>query len=444
MASVIGPVQRRVVVLGLLVLGCGAPSLSEPRAPRTAEPPRVDAKPPAVAAQSAASHPDVSAPSIEIVPGASVHTLPVHEREKPLRCGSDEPIEEGFHFELSEPSRVRLTLESVGVQWARLEVVPESPRGERRCSTDWISGERGPRLEWTANLEPGRHRVFVTLGRSPRWHDTARHSEIKVTLERAAPARTLYDRPLTESDIRRERGEPSGDSFEADARVRLSCTEPGAPTELFELTVYERSALTIWVPPEIDPGHNVFAVLRLTDQGHEELACGPELHAVLPKGSYVLVAAGASRDRMGEFFIPVALHSLEAEERSARAATRLPLDTAVHGSTRGRTDVFDYCDVRRVGHAAPDRVYRVRVPRAGSLSIRVQPKGDYDGWVAIRDANLAPLDPERSDCETFPGGPLVVPVTPGEYLVIVDGIGLSEEEGRGSFAGDFTIRATLE
>ncbi len=366
-----------------------------------------------------------------------------------VRCSSDAVLEVGDqYFDVPRVGRAKLTLSAHG-EVSDMRVQVEDPSGELRCNSDWTNTSDGITLSWTGLVGPGRHRVWVaTTAREGDEAAPPADSQVEVTLELRPPPRQDYETPLGTDEIRPARDASGqmrvGDTSKADARVRLSCTDEGAPTEAFALTVDERSTFRLWIPPEIDSGANVFAVLRPKGEGYEELDCGHMLSATLARGRYLLVVAGAPGGRFGEFFLPVELHSLEAEHRAARAARRLPLGRTVKGSTSGRSDVFNHCDIRRVGHNAPDRAYKVSVPRAGRLTVEVEPAGDYSGWVSIRSSTLEPINDDGDDCAPFPYSALSVPVSPGEYVIVVDGIGLSLEEAGPSFEGSFSIRARLD
>jgi hypothetical protein len=336
-----------------------------------------------------------------------------------------------FEFDVSQESRVRV---SVGTGAARsssrVEVLRDG--SESMGCSDAASVTSA----WIGMLAPGHYSARLTVA-AP----TARRLAVSVRLEVVPPPKRLYDVPLSPSRVRAMKG--VGDTFRSDALVKLSCTEEGAPTELFDLPVSEKSSFVFWIPPEVDDENHVFAILRAKPSGYEELGCGHQLSTILDRGRYLFVAAGASRKQVGSFRLAPTLRSLAQEDRAMRNAPTLVLGTVRSGSTRGGANVYNFCDIRRVGHAAPDRVYRVLVPRSGKLSIVVEAKREYSGWLAIRDAKLDALEEERSDCTPFPGV-LHVPVAAGTYYVIVDGIGLNAQEAGKSFAGDFTIRAQLE
>jgi hypothetical protein len=336
-----------------------------------------------------------------------------------------------FEFDVSRESRVRV---SVGTGAARSSSRVEIFRDG--SETIGCSDAASVTSAWIGMLAPGHYSARLAVA-AP----TARRAAVSVRLEVVPPPKRLYDVPLSPSRVHPMKG--VGDTFRSDALVKLSCTEEGAPTELFALPVSEKSSFVFWIPPEIDDESHVFAILRAKPDGYDELGCGHQLSTILERGRYLFVAAGASGKQVGSFRLAPTLRSLAAEDRAMRNAPTLALGSVRSGSTRGGVNAYEFCDIRRVGHAAPDRIFRVVVPRSGELSIAVEGKREYSGWLTIRDAKLDALEEERSDCTRFPGV-LHVPVATGTYYVIVDGIGVNAQEGGESFAGDFTIRAELD
>ncbi|MBM4319531.1 MAG: hypothetical protein FJ125_06135, partial [Deltaproteobacteria bacterium] len=168
---------------------------------------------------------------------------------------------------------------------------------------------------------------------------------------------------------------------------------------------------------------------------------GLHLAARLEPGSYLLLVAGEPGELGVEYDLQLQLQpAVEVLEERCAAAPLLPLGVQVQGSTAGEpADFLPGC--LAADPAAPERIYRVELPQAGSLRVKV------------RDASSPLLLSLRSSCTEVGSelgcarspAPLFIPqLDGGSHLLFVEGIShefaefnlLAETGVAGPVAGD--------
>ncbi|MBI5487846.1 MAG: hypothetical protein HY905_10980 [Deltaproteobacteria bacterium] len=344
-------------------------------------------------------------------------------------AGGSRAPDVGYRLELTERSRVRLSLASQydGALAIRRECAVAS--SVVACNDDFGESDPPRASQIVTALDPGTYTVIVDGYEGERGR-----FELTATVVPVGQASAPND--ACSGAIALEPGETAeADTFQADDDTRGSCIqEPGAPDVVYEVRVAERSLLVA----EATGGDLVAPVLylqRTCGDAESEIACGDRrVSAVLDPGTYYLIADGATRDAMGSLNLSYTLSDVAPLDAVCSDAPVLAAGETTHARTSGQDRFQGPCGE---GSRGPESVFSLRVRERSRVELSVE--AEFDSVLYVRSDCV---DPGTTvDCNDDAGDSnhslLDLELDPGTYYVFVDGY------GEGSESGPFTIRAEV-
>jgi hypothetical protein len=336
----------------------------------------------------------------------------------------------GYSLEITEPSRVRITLASEydGALAIRSDCLRES--SVLACNDDFGEGDEGRRRsQVVAQLEPGTYTVIVD-----GYEGEQGTFRLTTTVAPAGRATAPNDTCTGATALRPDQ-DGAADTFFAADDYRGSCiAQPGAPDVVFQVEVPSRSLLTATAAGGdlVDP---VLYLQSTCGESSAEQACGTRtLTRVVPAGTYFLVADGGRTDAMGSTTVRYELSDVGPLEAACSDAPILAAGETVRGRTTGTGRFGAACGEGSLG---PEIVYQLRVREASRVELSVE--AEFDSVLYVRRDCVDPGT--VVDCNDDAGdsnhSALDLQLDPGTYYVFIDGY------GEGSESGPFTLRAEV-
>ncbi|MBN1773993.1 MAG: hypothetical protein JXB32_22225 [Deltaproteobacteria bacterium] len=377
---------------------------------------------------------EVCADLQELVPGEEVSGTTVGQgddfrTDQECTAGSRAP-DVGYQLELTEPSRVRVTLTSEydGALAIRSDCQRES--SVIACNDDFGEGEEGlRRSQVVAQLEPGTYTVIVD-----GYEGEEGDYRLTATVAPVGRATAPNDTCAGATNLRPDQ-DGTADTFFAADDYRGSCiAQPGAPDVVFRVEVPSRSLLGATASGG-DLSDPVLYLQGTCGDSSSELACGTRtLTCVVPAGTYFLVADGGRADAVGSTTVRYELSDVAPLEAACSDAPILAAGETVRGRTSGTGRFGAACGE---GAGGPEAVYQLRVRERSRVELSVE--AEFDSVLHVRRDCV---DPGTAvDCNDDAGdsnhSALDLQLDPGTYYVFVDGY------GEGGESGPFTLRAEV-
>ena len=361
-------------------------------------------------------------------------------------CSSNSPGPEvPYHFDLSQRSRVRFTLESSDMEpnvYVRKTCTDE--HSEVACF-DTDSAVSSQQAVFVGVLDPGSYTVFADTSTPD-----ADNAQFALTQELAPENGTggtgdgCSDAlPLTTSTT------ASGDTFDTKDDISGRCTGNGAPDVVYRIDLARRSRIRARFTEEegknAHQGGHVLVLQKTCGDRSTELACADSIDTVLAPGTYYLAVDGATPSSFGKFNLEYSVQDVTSQEAACRIATPLTDGQTVSGNTKGAKNVFEEScaggDSR--SNTAGDRLYKIVLTRRATISL-VLTTTTWDGVLALRRACLDPTGASgphaaevscNNDSEDAQHSRITTTLDPGTYFVVVDGYRGTE----GSYTLSYTV-----
>ncbi len=377
---------------------------------------------------------EVCAELTPLVPGEEVSGSTVGQgddfRTDQECTGGSRAPDVGYRLEITEPSRVRVTLASDYDGALAIRADCERESSVLACNDDFGEGEQGRRRsQVVAQLDPGTYTVIVDgyEGEQGSYRLTATVAPVgRATAPNDTCAGAATLRPDQDGEV---------DTFFAADDYRGSCAaQPGAPDVVFQLEVPSRSLLTATAGGG-DLTDPVLYLQGTCGESSSEQACGTRtLTRVVPAGTYYLVVDGGRADAMGSTTVRYELSDIGPLEAVCSDAPLLAAGETVRGRTSGRSRFAAACGE---GAGGPEAVYQLRVREASRVELSLE--AEFDSVLHVRRDCV---DPGTAvDCNDDAGDSnhslLDLQLDPGTYYVFVDGYGSGNE------AGSFTLRTEV-
>jgi hypothetical protein len=334
-------------------------------------------------------------------------------------CGQGAGPEQIFYFELAEPARATLMVESTFD--AILSLRTGCAGGtELACNDDYGDAQHS-RVE--VNLGPGVYYAVVDgfPGAMGEFSIELRLAEVKTEAEVCASVTSLVP------------GQPvHADNSDGTHAFQATCANGATgPEHVRRLTIDTSSRVRILQQSDFD---GVLHLRGVCDRATTELACNDDyasvnrslITAVLAPGDYYVISDGFGADRpsSGNYMVL-------AETAPARGGGANADSCAAPGSiTEGEpvlTDTFEAVDDFQGscgGAGAPDTVYRLDLSKKSRVRMSTT-EAQFDGVIYVRDRCEGG---EEKICRPFPMarnpasvGSLEVLLERGTYHVVVDG-----------------------
>jgi hypothetical protein len=334
-------------------------------------------------------------------------------------CADGAAPEQIFYFELTEPARASVTVESAFDAILSLRTGCASG-AEIACNDDYGDAQHS-RVE--ANLSPGVYYAVVDgfPGATGEFSIELRLAEVKTEAEVCAAAAPLVFGQAAHSDN-------SDGSYAFQATCANGAT---GPEHVRKLTVDAKTRVRISQQSDFD---GVLHLRSVCDRSTSELACNDDydsvnrslITAVLDPGDYFVISDGFGADRPSSGSYSVLAEAAPAQGSGADADS-----CAAPGSMSDaepvQVDTFEAVDDFQGscgGAGAPDTVYRLDLSKRSRVRMSTS-HAQFDGVMYVRSRCDGG---EEKICRQFPMarnpaalGSLDVVLERGTHYVVVDG-----------------------
>jgi hypothetical protein len=336
--------------------------------------------------------------------------------------------DQGFRMDLGERSRVRLTHRTPdGTPVVHLRKTCDDPKSEIACSD---TGYEEAEATLTQVLDKGVYTVFADT----QGDDPGPTSELKFE-STSAQGNGVPGDSCMQAITLTPGTEAQGDTFEAHADVRATCTDGLSPDIFYRIDVPKRMHLTVSFARH--DGRHALALYKSCSDKPVSVDCADQIDRIVPSGTYYVGVHGHTEHAFGQYSIVAQLEDVAAREAACKSAVHLKPGTATKGSTQGGAALFSSNCFTGTGGSTPDKVYSFTLQKEQKVTFHLSTKG-YAGLLSIR----------RNCLDSGPGGgelncsrdltnaheTVLEQILPaGSYYVV----------SSGSFAGpggDFTLR----
>jgi hypothetical protein len=334
-------------------------------------------------------------------------------------CAQGAGPEQIFYFELTEPARASISVESTFD--AILSLRTGCMGGaELACNDDYGDAQHS-RVE--ANLSPGTYYAVVDgfPGAMGEFSIELRLAEVKTEAEVCAAVTPLVP------------GQPvHADNSDGSHSFQATCANGASgPEHVRRLTLDAKSRVRISQQSDFDGALHMRGVC---DRATSELACNDDydsvnrslITAVLDPGDYFVISDGFGADRPSSGSYSVLAEAAPANGTGSDADTCTSPGSITEGEPT-RTDTFESVDDFQGscgGAGAPDTVHRLDLSKRSRVRITTG-HAQFDGVIYIRDRCDGG---EEKACRPFPMaknpaayGSLDVVLERGSHYVVVDG-----------------------
>lgn len=362
-------------------------------------------------------------------------------------AGGARSADKVYTVAVAERSRVRVTQQSDHDGALHMRRTCADPQTEIACNDDF--GDQRHSMV-NALVDPGTYYVFADGFGNGNTGNFTVSSEVAP----AQGAGTSSD-ACQGAEAFTEGSSQTLDTFTARDDLAGSCGGQGAADVVRTVRVRKRSRVRVTVTNAQFAGA-VYLRSRCADDG-SEVACQTftaggqaqaapgrrpgrpvkkevQLAAVVLPGEYAVVVDGQNEGSFGSVEVKVQVEDIGALERDCRRAPQLRPGRPVTGDTSSAQSRFEASCAG--GAKSNDNVYRLRVPKAGRVKIKLST--EYDGALHLRRACADPSTEVacNDDGQDNRHSEIDQELEAGDYFVIVDGFRTGNQ-------GSYTLEVEL-